>query len=101
MEATEKRLKELDVRYIQRTEEDDQSENAIDQMFFDDPDGFMIEICNCENLKLAPAGWIGQIKLPFGRHNPPLDLGNDADADANADARPHDQEETGRMNLQR
>ncbi|RWV85156.1 hypothetical protein GW17_00053075 [Ensete ventricosum] len=22
----------------------------VDQMFFHDPDGFMIEICNCENL---------------------------------------------------
>lgn len=50
MEAIEKRLKELDVKYIKRTVKDDQSGNAIDQMFFDDPDGFMIEICNCENL---------------------------------------------------
>ncbi|KAK9189238.1 hypothetical protein WN944_020644 [Citrus x changshan-huyou] len=53
MEAIEKRLKELDVKYIKRTVKDDQSGNAIDQMFFDDPDGFMIEICNCENFKLV------------------------------------------------
>ncbi|KAJ4711535.1 Lactoylglutathione lyase / glyoxalase I family protein [Melia azedarach] len=79
MEAIEKRLKELDVKYIKRTVEDDESATAIDQLFFNDPDGFMIEICNCDNLKLVPAGWLGKIKLPFDRHIPPIESRNGDD----------------------
>ncbi|RZC55708.1 hypothetical protein C5167_014556, partial [Papaver somniferum] len=26
----------------------------VDQLFFHDPDGYMIEICNCENLPVLP-----------------------------------------------
>lgn len=44
-----------------------------DQLFFNDPDGFMIELCNCENLKLVPARSLGKIKLHFDRHNPPVE----------------------------
>ncbi|KAF3437363.1 hypothetical protein FNV43_RR20116 [Rhamnella rubrinervis] len=50
MRAVEEKLKERNVKYIKRTVEDDEDGTAIDQMFFDDPDGFMIEICICENL---------------------------------------------------
>ncbi|EEF34443.1 glyoxylase I 4 [Ricinus communis] len=74
IEAMEKRLKEHKVEYIKRTV--DENGTKIDQLFFDDPDGFMIEICNCENLKLAPAGSIGKIKLPKDRHIPPVDVEN-------------------------
>lgn len=45
---------------------------SIDQLFSNDPDGFMIEICNCENLKLVPAGSLGKIKLPLDTHKPPI-----------------------------
>lgn len=62
------------MEYMKRTVEDDENGTAIDQVFFNDPDGFMIEICNCENLKLVRAGSLGKIKLPFDRHNPPVDL---------------------------
>ncbi|CAN6842191.1 unnamed protein product [Brassica oleracea] len=34
----------------------DQVDAAIDQLFFNNPDGFMVEICNCENLELKPRG---------------------------------------------
>lgn len=73
MEAMEKNLKEKKIKYIKRTvgEEED---GAIDQLFFNDPDGFMVEICNCEHVKLVPQRSIGRIKLPFDRHIPPLDL---------------------------
>ena len=27
---------------------------AVEQLFFHDPDGNMIEICNCENLPVVP-----------------------------------------------
>ncbi|KAF5736473.1 hypothetical protein HS088_TW14G00616 [Tripterygium wilfordii] len=73
MEAIEEKLKERSIKYVKRTV-DDEGRVRIDQLFFNDPDGFMIEICNCENLKLVPMGSLGKIKLPFDRHNPPLDL---------------------------
>jgi len=28
----------------------------VDQLFFHDPDGFMIEVCNCEKLPVVPLG---------------------------------------------
>ncbi|KAL9239695.1 hypothetical protein vseg_013993 [Gypsophila vaccaria] len=81
MEAMEKRLKEFNIKYKKRTVEDKDNETTIDQLFFKDPDGFMVEICNCENLKLVPAGSLGQLRLPFDRHTPPLALPNDNDND--------------------
>ncbi|KAI6675929.1 hypothetical protein NL676_036725 [Syzygium grande] len=53
---------------------------SIDQLFFTDPDQFMIEICNCENLKLVPAGSLGKIKLPFDRHNPLVELNKEEES---------------------
>ncbi|KAJ3694204.1 hypothetical protein LUZ60_009684 [Juncus effusus] len=52
MSAVEKRLKELDIEYVQcRVEE---GGIYVDQIFFHDPDGFMIEICNCDILPVVP-----------------------------------------------
>ena len=59
MEAIEKRLKEAEVKYLKRTVDGEEG-SAIDQLFFKDPDGFMIEICNCENVKLKPTGPLSQ-----------------------------------------
>ncbi|KAL5198969.1 hypothetical protein ABZP36_002481 [Zizania latifolia] len=69
----EKRMDEMGIKYMKRTinEEED---SPIDQLFFKDPDGFMIEICNCENLELVPAGALGRLRLPRGSHSPPLRL---------------------------
>ncbi|KAG2286036.1 hypothetical protein HID58_062451 [Brassica napus] len=47
---------------------------AIDQLFFNDPDGFMVEICNCENLELKPHNSADAIHLPSDRHVPPVAL---------------------------
>ncbi|KAK9160607.1 hypothetical protein Syun_006948 [Stephania yunnanensis] len=52
MAAVEKKLKELDLNYIARTVEE--GGIYVDQLFFHDPDGFMIEICNCEELPVIP-----------------------------------------------
>nr|GMD29720.1 lactoylglutathione lyase [Ipomoea batatas] len=71
MEAMERRLKELKVKYMKRTVGEGEGE-AIDQLFFRDPDGFMIEICNCENITLVPQASLGKIKLPSDRHTPPV-----------------------------
>ncbi|XP_038899611.1 lactoylglutathione lyase [Benincasa hispida] len=77
MEAIEERLKVLGVKYMRRTLEEEENGESIEQLFFNDPDGFMIEICNCENIKVVPTGSSGRIKLPAGRHNPPLELNDD------------------------
>jgi hypothetical protein len=52
MAAVERRLEELGTPYVQRCV----AEGGInvDQIFFHDPDGFMIEICNCDNLPVVP-----------------------------------------------
>ncbi|KAK1412182.1 hypothetical protein QVD17_33208 [Tagetes erecta] len=77
MSALERRLKELNIKYLKRTV-GGKEDGEIEQLFFNDPDGFMIEICNCENVKLKPAGSIGRLKLPYDRHNPPLELHSNA-----------------------
>ncbi|KAL9273865.1 Glyoxylase I 4-like protein [Drosera capensis] len=52
MGMVEKKLKEMDIKYIrQRVEE---GSISVDQIFFHDPDGFMIEICNCDKLPIVP-----------------------------------------------
>ncbi|XP_065871671.1 glyoxylase I 4 [Euphorbia lathyris] len=76
MEAMETRVKEHKVEYKKRIIEDEENGSKIEQLFFKDPDGFMIEICNCENMRLVPASSlsVAKIKLPLDRHIPPLDL---------------------------
>ncbi|KAM3320951.1 glyoxylase I 4 [Capsicum chacoense] len=52
MSTVEKRLKEMEIEYIKcRVEE---GGIYIDQIFFHDPNGTMIEICNCDNLPVIP-----------------------------------------------
>ncbi|XP_003631871.2 glyoxylase I 4 [Vitis vinifera] len=48
-----KRLQEMGMRYVTAVVEDDDA-NKVDQVFFHDPDGYMIEICNCENIPIIP-----------------------------------------------
>ncbi|XP_020215153.1 uncharacterized protein LOC109799075 [Cajanus cajan] len=72
LEAMEKKLKEMNVKYMKRTLETEDGK-AMDQIFFNDPDGFMVEICNCENLKLVPADSLSKIMLPMDRHTPPVE----------------------------
>lgn len=48
----ERRLKLLGIEYVRRTVVEDSIE--VEQLFFHDPDGFMIEVCNCENIPLVP-----------------------------------------------
>ncbi|KAK3028257.1 hypothetical protein RJ639_037591 [Escallonia herrerae] len=37
---------------------------TVDQLFFHDPDGYMIEICNCQNLPVLPLSACPLRKLP-------------------------------------
>ncbi|KAG9131073.1 hypothetical protein Leryth_006807 [Lithospermum erythrorhizon] len=48
VELVKKRLKEMGMKYVSGGVEDEGIK--VDQVFFHDPDGYMIEICNCENL---------------------------------------------------
>ncbi|CAL5198609.1 unnamed protein product [Lathyrus oleraceus] len=52
MGAVEKKLQEMKIEYVKNRVE----ENGIkvDQLFFHDPDGSMIEICNCDNIPIVP-----------------------------------------------
>ncbi|KAK7258205.1 hypothetical protein RIF29_32726 [Crotalaria pallida] len=71
VEEMEKKLKKMNVKYMKRTLKTEDGA-AMDQMFFNDPDGFMVEICNCEDLQLVPADSLGKIKLPWDRPIPPI-----------------------------
>ncbi|KAJ3694205.1 hypothetical protein LUZ60_009685 [Juncus effusus] len=52
MASVEKRLNDMDIKYVHcRVEE---GGIYVDQLFFHDPDGFMIEICNCDVLPVIP-----------------------------------------------
>ncbi|KAL6498631.1 hypothetical protein OROGR_028178 [Orobanche gracilis] len=74
MEEMEQNLKGRNIKYLKRTV-GGEGGAPIDQLFFKDPDGFMIEICNCENMKLIPQGSVGRLRLPSDEHNPPIELG--------------------------
>lgn len=50
--GVEKKLEEMKIKYVKgRVEE---GGIVVDQLFFHDPDGSMIEICNCDNLPVVP-----------------------------------------------
>ncbi|TVU21598.1 hypothetical protein EJB05_31246, partial [Eragrostis curvula] len=52
MDAVQRRLKELGIKYEHRRVEE--GGLFVDQLFFHDPDGFMIEVCTCDNLPVVP-----------------------------------------------
>ncbi|CAL5339397.1 unnamed protein product [Camellia sinensis] len=52
MGAVEKKLKEMEIEYLKNRVEE--GGIYVDQLFFHDPDGSMIEICNCDNLPVVP-----------------------------------------------
>ncbi|CAI9110898.1 OLC1v1010995C1 [Oldenlandia corymbosa var. corymbosa] len=58
-----KRLEEMGMKYVTAIVEDEGIQ--VDQVFFHDPDGYMIEICNCENIPILPVSTC-PIKPNFG-----------------------------------
>ncbi|KAM6580239.1 hypothetical protein CsatA_004013 [Cannabis sativa] len=52
MSTVENKLEEMDIKYEKRRVEE--GGIFVDQLFFHDPDGLMIEICNCDNLPVIP-----------------------------------------------
>ncbi|XP_010532163.1 PREDICTED: uncharacterized protein LOC104808228 [Tarenaya hassleriana] len=65
MEAVEKKLKDMKIRYVRAVVEEGGIQ--VDQLFFHDPDGFMIEICNCECLPVIPL--VGEMARSCSRLN--------------------------------
>lgn len=56
-----KKLEEMNIEYV--TAEVEEGGIIVDQLFFHDPDGYMIEICNCQNLPVLPLSSC-PLKLP-------------------------------------
>ncbi|XP_028797787.1 uncharacterized protein LOC114753282 [Neltuma alba] len=74
MEGMEERLKKMNVKYMKKTMEAEDG-TVMNQLFFNDPDGFMVEVCNCEDLKLVPSSpsSLPKLKLPSDHHTPPVE----------------------------
>ncbi|KAG4212496.1 hypothetical protein ERO13_A02G169300v2 [Gossypium hirsutum] len=52
VEIVKGRLEDMGMKYVTAVVEDEG--NTVDQVFFHDPDGYMIELCNCENIPILP-----------------------------------------------
>uniref|UniRef100_A0A0E0KTB4 VOC domain-containing protein n=1 Tax=Oryza punctata TaxID=4537 RepID=A0A0E0KTB4_ORYPU len=66
MAVMKARLRAMDREFVVRKVWD--GETVVDQLFFHDPDGNMIEVCNCENLPVIPlvvAAAAGADKRPW------------------------------------
>ncbi|XP_010912492.1 glyoxylase I 4 [Elaeis guineensis] len=57
-----RKLEEMGIEYVTAVVED--SGIQVDQLFFHDPDGYMVEICNCENLPVLPLSSF-PLKFPY------------------------------------
>jgi hypothetical protein len=69
LEVVQRRLKEMGIPYEHRRVEE--GGIYVDQLFFHDPDGFMIEVCTCDNLPvvpLVPAPPCKRAGAPFKQH---------------------------------
>ncbi|KAL5789526.1 hypothetical protein ACOSQ2_004414 [Xanthoceras sorbifolium] len=61
MELITRKLEEMNIEYVTAVVEE--GGIIVDQLFFHDPDGYMIEICNCQNLPVLPLSSC-PLKLP-------------------------------------
>ncbi|KAI3972931.1 hypothetical protein MKX01_019589 [Papaver californicum] len=52
MKLVMRKLEGMNIEYVTATVEE--GGVKVDQLFFHDPDGYMIEICNCDNLPVLP-----------------------------------------------
>ena len=52
MKLVVQKLEEMKIEYVTAVVEEGGVQ--VDQLFFHDPDGYMIEICNCDNLPVIP-----------------------------------------------
>eukprot|EP00253_Pinus_taeda_P009311 PITA_09311 len=71
VQEVERKLQEMNTKYVKRIVEE--GGIYVDQLFLHDPDCYMIEICNCENLPVEPI--VGSasscnLELPSKPRNP-------------------------------
>nr|ABK26885.1 unknown [Picea sitchensis] len=66
MQVVESKLVEMNIKFVKRTVEE--GGISVDQLFFHDPDDFMIEICNCDNLPVEYLGSAGSA-CPLNCHS--------------------------------
>ncbi|CAA3025144.1 metallothiol transferase -like [Olea europaea subsp. europaea] len=62
MELIILKLQEMKIEYVTAVVKE--GGITVDQLFFHDPDGYMIEICNCQNLPVLPLSSCPLKKLP-------------------------------------
>ncbi|OIS96010.1 PREDICTED: uncharacterized protein LOC109235415 [Nicotiana attenuata] len=65
IDAVEKKLTQMGIEYVRQLVEE--GGIYVDQLFFHDPDGFMVEICNCDNLPVIPL--VGEMARSCSRVN--------------------------------
>lgn len=52
MDLIMKQLEEMEIEYVKAVVRE--GGIIVDQIFFHDPDGYMVEICNCQNIPVLP-----------------------------------------------
>ncbi|XP_027160390.1 uncharacterized protein LOC113761545 [Coffea eugenioides] len=62
MEVIMQKLEDMNIEYVTAVVKE--GGITVDQLFFHDPDGYMIEICNCQNLPVLPLSSCPLKKLP-------------------------------------
>ncbi|KAL2254305.1 UNVERIFIED_CONTAM: hypothetical protein Sindi_0225200 [Sesamum indicum] len=62
MDMIMKQLEEMKIEYVKAVVRE--GGIIVDQIFFHDPDGYMIEICNCQNLPVLPLSSCPLKKIP-------------------------------------
>ncbi|CAA6663819.1 unnamed protein product [Spirodela intermedia] len=63
MRMVAKKLDEMGIEYITAVVEE--GGVFVDQLFFHDPDGYMVEVCNCQVLPICPLSQSNRLPLPL------------------------------------
>ncbi|KAK4361488.1 hypothetical protein RND71_020440 [Anisodus tanguticus] len=77
VDLVKKMLEEMGMRYVTAVVEEEGIK--VDQVFFHDPDGYMIEMCNCDNIPIVAISSSCSLKPKFVTYNKnimPIDTPN-------------------------
>ncbi|XP_022762783.1 uncharacterized protein LOC111308595 isoform X2 [Durio zibethinus] len=77
MKLVMRKLEDMNIKYVTAVVEE--GGVKVDQLFFHDPDGYMVEICNCQNLPVLPvsscplkppdSGWNNAVSSLYGKRS--------------------------------
>ncbi|KAI3917241.1 hypothetical protein MKX01_000018 [Papaver californicum] len=70
MKLVMRKLEAMNIEYVTATVEE--GGVKVDQLFFHDPDGYMIEFCNCDNLPVLPLSSSCPIKKKLPNQTPSM-----------------------------